>query len=245
MFDPEIEGLPDWMRPRGKEGRLWSGIDRVVSVPVAGKEKKKTKKLEGRGVSDGDFNFYDEEFDIEKREDVVKALMYYPPLMGSRQHSKTSSVAPTTTLTRTATATAMVTSTLLASPTSTLEASAPTPTPTGGERILGALNDIIAYGVMPFVVLCTALALLGAVWLFGSEACRGLKKCWGQRKQKRQEKAKREAAEEAARRAEEASIKLVELKNQPIRKDNMEGSGAQSCDGTTLQGEEWEDLSLR
>jgi hypothetical protein len=30
VFDPEIEKLPDWIGPKEKEMRLWSGMDRVV-----------------------------------------------------------------------------------------------------------------------------------------------------------------------------------------------------------------------
>ena len=49
VFDPEIEGLPDWMKPNGeKEGRLWSGVDRVVEVP--GEKKIKTVEDEWKGL---------------------------------------------------------------------------------------------------------------------------------------------------------------------------------------------------
>ena len=58
VFDPEIEGLPDWIGSDGKtEGRLWSGVDRVVEVP--GEKRIKVvedewKGLERRGVDGED-----------------------------------------------------------------------------------------------------------------------------------------------------------------------------------------------
>ncbi|KIN01090.1 hypothetical protein OIDMADRAFT_28789 [Oidiodendron maius Zn] len=73
VFDPEIEGLPDWMeRNGGKEGRLWSSVDRVVEVP--GEKKIKTVEDEWKGLKrravqgeDDVKKWVEEEEDLELR----------------------------------------------------------------------------------------------------------------------------------------------------------------------------------
>ena len=101
MFDPEIEGLPDWMAPGEKEQRLWSGIERVVVVPgVDGGKKVGRRGVEG-GEEEGEEEGWEEGQDGEEDEEwkgrgVRRAVFQLPRPLARHSTSTSASVLAST-----------------------------------------------------------------------------------------------------------------------------------------------------
>lgn len=192
VFDPEIEGLPDWMGPGGKEVRLWSGIERVVVVPGA---VDRGGEVARRRVERG------EEDEKWKVRGSGKAVVQLPHPLGRHLMSTSASVAATNSE-------ASPTSILAPTPTSTLEL-LPTPTPTGdthrvkGYKVGNALTGI----VVPVIIILAFITALA--FYFGRKLSKDRERKEKAREQARQRDRARETDEETD--ASESRYQLSEM----------------------------------
>jgi hypothetical protein len=165
VFDPEIEGLPDWVGPREKDQRLWSGIERVVVVPEVAGEGEETVRRRGVERDSDDDSDGDRNEDGEGRE--VKRAVYQVPHVPSLSERRSSM------------------STAISTPTTSTPVTTPTATPTGDHhRVKGyTVGTIISGFVLPAVSIALFALAIG-LW-FRQE--------W--KKERRKNRAKEEARE--------------------------------------------------
>jgi hypothetical protein len=238
-FDPEIEGLPDWMGAKGeKEGRLWSGVDRVVEVPGEKKiasledEWKGLRKRRGDGekeewVEEGGLVDLDDgkgeegEGDIEKGERIFNTVPHMPT--GAERTSSspwTSIQTPTPMLPTT-------TSSLAPAPTSTAM-------PMAAASLLAQRNGW--HSSIGPAVLFTTIAisfLIALAWL-----AFWAKKFWNKLAKRSNERYQ----EESRRRCEDIVARQagIELKDVNVGEGRAENRAE-----ANVQEERWQDVTLR